>query len=220
MEQEDRRGTDPQRGDREGTASGMRFSGNGLVFESPENWGAALPYIPNPFLAAVVMMNVACPDADMFILQVSQNAKTSVISKWPESHLDVTETSWTICHAAPKMYGRWPDDRWLCICSRPPLAAFSILLQQAAVARYRACRTTIQSCFWCACPCSSENSRGPWLSPGSLRGFLLGPEQTNKQETHKQNFHGIVTGLSLHFREISWGFCLCVSLFAQEKSDT
>ena len=42
-----------------------------------------------------------------------------------------------------------------------------------------------------------------------------GKKPINKK-THKQNFHGIagtVPGLSRPFPEISWEFCLCVSLF-------
>ena len=50
-----------------------------------------------------------------------------------------------------------------------------------------------------------------------------GKKPINKQ-THKQRFHGIVPGLYRDcpgtlpaFPEISWEFCLCVSLFPQEK---
>ena len=46
-------------------------------------------------------------------------------------------------------------------------------------------------------------------------------KKTINKKTHKQNFHGIVPGLSRGlsrpFPEISWEFCLCVSLLPQER---
>ena len=59
--------------------------------------------------------------------------------------------------------------------------------------------------------------------PGSALEIGPGQKPINK-ETHKQNFPGLsrdypgtVPGLSRDCPEISWEFCLCVSLFPQEK---
>ena len=52
-----------------------------------------------------------------------------------------------------------------------------------------------------------------------MHDFRAGKKPINKQ-THKQNFHGTVPGLSRPFPEISWEFCLCVSLFPHEKGKT
>ena len=49
--------------------------------------------------------------------------------------------------------------------------------------------------------------------------FQDGIWESMVKKTHKQNFHGIVQGLSRPFPEISWEFCLCVSLLPQEKGE-
>ena len=60
-----------------------------------------------------------------------------------------------------------------------------------------------------------------------IRRFAeIGPEKKTISKKHISNFFTglsqdyprIVPGLSRHFPEISWQFCLCVSCFAQEKA--
>ena len=62
-------------------------------------------------------------------------------------------------------------------------------------------------------------SESPFLHVSrSMRFAQSGPEKkNNNKKTHKQNFHGTVPGLSRHFPEISWEFCLCVSCFPKEN---
>ena len=65
---------------------------------------------------------------------------------------------------------------------------------------------------------TSKDSQG-WRS--LHRAWVIhirqGQEKPINKKTHKQNFHGIIPGLSRPFPEISWDFCLCVSHFSQEK---
>ena len=50
------------------------------------------------------------------------------------------------------------------------------------------------------------------VSVFKTRVFWAGKKPINRK-THKQNLHRIVPGLSRPFPQISWEFCLCVSLF-------
>ena len=52
--------------------------------------------------------------------------------------------------------------------------------------------------------------------PNTLKTNRARKKRINK-ETQKQNCPGIIPGLSRPLPEISWEFCLCVSLFPQEK---
>ena len=61
-----------------------------------------------------------------------------------------------------------------------------------------------------------ENVVKKCQSVKKCRDVGAGKKPINKK-THKQNFHGTVPGLSRPLPEISWEFCLCVSLFPGEK---
>ena len=59
-----------------------------------------------------------------------------------------------------------------------------------------------------------------WCGSGAPECCVLGPEKNNKQETHQQNVHGNVPGLSPDCPVIILRFpgnFVCVSLFPQEK---
>ena len=63
---------------------------------------------------------------------------------------------------------------------------------------------------------SRGRTRGPHLWAQSWGN--VGDGKPINKKPHKQDFHGIVPGLSRHFLEISWEFCLCVSLFPTRKA--
>ena len=48
--------------------------------------------------------------------------------------------------------------------------------------------------------------------------IISGPIVNNSFKGLSRDYPGTVPGLSRHFLEMSWEFCLCVSLFPQEKA--
>ena len=77
--------------------------------------------------------------------------------------------------------------------------------------------------YCCVKAASNQMSQDSGAHSGRYKiiAFRAGKKtKTRKHINISRDCPGIIPGLSRHVRETSWGFCLCVSLFAQEKGNT